>query len=182
MKKAVICLAEGFEDVEAVMPIDLLRRAGVSVTVAGVTGWEIVSSRGLRLVADALLADLVPGDADALILPGGMPGASNLAASSDVTAWIKACIAQDKIVAAICASPAVVLGKAGVLKGKRFTCYPGNEKDVTDGIFVTEPVVIDGNIVTSRGVGTADAFALELIRLLAGKDMRDKVAKATLIE
>lgn len=182
MKKAVVCLAEGFEDVEAVMPIDLLRRAGVSVTVAGVTGWEIVSSRGIRIVADALLSDLVPGDADALVLPGGMPGASNLAASSDVSSWIDACTSQGSIVAAICAAPAVVLGKAGVLKGKRFTCFPGHEKDVEGAVFVEQPVVRDENIITSRGLGTAAQFGLEIIRALLGDDMRDKIAKATLIE
>lgn len=181
MARVAVCLADGFEDVEAVTPIDLLRRAGVEVVVAGVTGKEVTGSRGVRIVTDALLADLSPEDFDGMVLPGGMPGSSNLAASDEVRAWLSHCMKAGKTIGAICAAPAVVLGKAGLLEGRRFTCYPGMEKEVEGGTWEPSPVVKDGNLITSRGVGTAGLFGLELVRAFAGEEAYQKVGKATLI-
>jgi len=175
-----VVLADGFEEIEAVTPIDLLRRAGVSVTVAGLSGRAAVSARGLKVECDAALADLAPGFS-ALVLPGGQPGSRNLGASPLVQLWIEKTLEGGGWVAAICAAPAAVLGGQGWLEGRRFTGYPGTEAGVVGGIPSDEPVVVDGRFVTSRGVGTAAAFGLKLAELLAGPETARKVAEAALL-
>jgi len=179
-KKVLIVFAQGFEDVEAVTPVDLLRRAEVSVTVAGLGGTEITGSRGcLRIHCDTEI-EKVTGDFDAIILPGGMPGASNLAASAKITTLIKELFTHGKIIAAICASPAVVLAPLGILEGKKATCYPSMEKDFPASTqHSSEPVVTDGNIITSKGPATAFSFSLAIIEQLCGKEKRDEIARAT---
>jgi 4-methyl-5(b-hydroxyethyl)-thiazole monophosphate biosynthesis len=183
-KKAVVLLAEGFEEVEAVTPIDYLRRAGIEVTIAAVCGGLAVKgARGVTVNADTTLRELGQKAAawDAVVIPGGMPGASNIAASKEVGALIAEAAAEGKQVCAICASPAVVLAPLGLLSGKRFTCYPGMEEKVRDAKWTDGNVVIDGNIITSRGAGTAGEFAVAIIGRLLGEAEGDRIAKAVLL-
>jgi 4-methyl-5(b-hydroxyethyl)-thiazole monophosphate biosynthesis len=179
MKKIAVLLAHGFEEVEAATPIDFLRRAGVEVITAGVSGKTVDGAHGVPFTVDVLLKD-VPADLDGVVIPGGMPGAENIAKSAGAVELVKKLSAEGKLVAAICAAPGVVLGPNGLLKGKRFTCYPGYEKEVSGAFFSEERVVVDGGLITSRGPGTAAEFALALIERLAGKQAADKVHKATL--
>ena len=172
-------MAEGFEEVEAVTPVDFLRRAGVEVITAGVTGKIVTGSRGVSFTADALVEDL-PRELDGVVIPGGMPGAANVAKSTAAVELVRKLFDEGRLVAAICAAPGVVLGPGGFLKGKRFTCYPGFEKDVKNASFCEDRVVVDGNLITSRGPGTAAEFSCALIEYLAGKEAADKVFKATL--
>jgi protein deglycase len=180
MKRVLILLANGFEEVEAVTPIDFLRRAELDVTVAGVGSLEITGSRGLKVMCDSLVADLDAGTYDAIVLPGGMPGASNIAANADAGKIITTMMKESRLVGAICAAPAVVLEPLGLLKGKRATCYPGFETRFTDVLFSEDRVVVDGNLVTSRGPGTAAEFALMLVSKLAGEDKAAEIKKGTL--
>lgn len=180
-KKALVILAEGFEDIEAVASIDILRRAEIEVTVAGLNDTKIKGSRGILILADKKLDDAV-ADFDALILPGGMPGARNLGASEKVRTIVRTMNGQGKIIAAICAAPPKVLVAAGVLKNRSATCYPGMEKEFEkDTVFKDLPVVVDGNLITSRGVGTALAFALTIVEKLAGRETAERVKKAALV-
>ena len=167
-KKAVIILAEGFEEVEAVTPIDVLRRAEVDVTVAGLGGLSVTGAHGISIKADILFQDH-DHISDAVIFPGGLPGAENLAGSVKVKDFILKMNAEGGIIAAICASPALVLAPTGILKGISATCYPGLEKNFTPDIkFMKEKVVQDGNIITSRGPATALEFSLKIAENLAG--------------
>jgi 4-methyl-5(b-hydroxyethyl)-thiazole monophosphate biosynthesis len=187
-KKAIIFLAEGFEEVEAVTPIDYLRRAGVEVTIAALGGGEIVTgSHGIPVKADVSLAGLVkqgkavPASWDAVVLPGGLPGANNLAASAETGSFIRAMAAAGKWVCAICASPALVLAPLGVLAGRKFTCYPGMEKTVSGARWSEDRVVIDGNIITSRGAGTAGYFAAAIIGKLVSEETAEKISQSVLL-
>jgi 4-methyl-5(b-hydroxyethyl)-thiazole monophosphate biosynthesis len=184
-KRVIVFLAEGFEEVEAVTPIDYLRRAGVEVTTAAVgRSRTVTGSHGIPLLADKTLQDIPPGDPswDALILPGGLPGAANLAASAGISSRLRAQAEAGKIIAAICAAPAVVLAPLGLLKGRHFTCYPDMETQVgPEAIWTEAPVVADGNIITSRGAGTAALFAKVLIGQLVGEAAADRIMKSVLI-
>jgi 4-methyl-5(b-hydroxyethyl)-thiazole monophosphate biosynthesis len=193
-KKALVLLAPGFEEVEAVTPIDYLRRAGIEVKVAAVAAGigesrDLTGSHGIALRADTTLANLaaeaggVPAlcrALDAVVLPGGMPGASNLAASGDTAALLKAMAQEGKTVAAICASPALVLAPLGLLKGRRFTCFPGMEQGL-EGLWSGDPVVVDGSLITSRGAGTAGLFAVAVITGLLGEEAGRKLAQSVLL-
>jgi protein deglycase len=182
LKTALVILAEGFEEVEAIAPVDVLRRAGVRVTIAGVKDLLVKSSRKIGIEADILLGDLVEMP-DAVILPGGIPGATNLARSEEVAELIRNMNQAGKIIAAICAAPAVVLAPLGILDGKKATCYPGCEADFSGKtVHSKERVVVDGNIITSQGPGTALEFALEIAARLVGKDMADNVRGKMLIQ
>ena len=182
-KKACILLAEGFEEVEAITPIDYLRRAGVEVTVMGVGGLEIKGSHGICVRAETRLGK--EGDSplyDAIILPGGGLGAKRLAESEEVVNLILRHNAAGKIVAAICASPAVVLhGACHLLRGKRFTGFPGTEAQVRDGLAVAERVAIDGNLITSKSPGTAGEFAIAIASALVGGEAAAKVSESVLL-
>ena len=185
-KKAIVLLAEGFEEVEAITPIDYLRRAGIEVTVAAVKSSPAVKgSHGIMVSADATLQDVRREASavlwDALVLPGGMPGAANLAASKEVGALICEMAAKGKLICAICASPAVVLAPLDILSGKTFTCYPGMEANVQGGMWTEDRVAIDGNLITSRGAGTAGHFAVAIIGQLVSKAEADKLAKSVLL-
>jgi 4-methyl-5(b-hydroxyethyl)-thiazole monophosphate biosynthesis len=181
-KKALVFLADGFEEVEAITPIDYLRRAGIEVTTISISGNKTVKgSHGIPVIADALLTELPAASWDALVLPGGMPGASNLAASAETGALLKAQAGAGRLVAAICASPAVVLVPLGLIKGRRFTCYPGMEAQISGSQWSEDKVVIDGNILTSRGAGTAGIFATAIIGKLLGQADADKVAGSVLL-
>ena len=189
-KKVIVLLAEGFEEVEAVTHIDYLRRAGLELVTAAVgTSRTVQGSHGIKIEADTLLDGLEKEKQtaafwDAALIPGGMPGASNLASSVETSALLREMAAAGKIVAAICASPAVVLAPLGLLKNKNYTCYPGMEAEV-DPAFGTkwseEKVVVDGNIITSRGAGTAAAFAMALIGALQSPEEAEKIARKVLL-
>ena len=180
-KTAVIVLAEGFEEVEAIAPIDVLRRAGVRVTIAGVKDQLVKSSRGIGVQTDMLLQDYKEMP-DVVILPGGLPGAENLAKSSAVAGLVEKMNAAGKIVAAICATPAVVLAPLGILDGKKATCYPGCETDFSaKTTHSRERVVVDGNMITSQGPGTALEFSLAIVQKLVGEDMAGKLREKMII-
>jgi len=174
-----LLLAPGFEEVEAVTPADFLRRAGIDVRLVGIGGRLIEGSHGIRVQADLELGEL-PADVEGVIVPGGLPGATNVAASPQAMELIRRLHEQGRLVAAICAAPAVVLEPAGVLKGRRVTGYPGTESDIASGRFVQNRVVVDGNVVCSRGPGTAAEFAIKLIELIAGREKAQEVHRRTL--
>jgi len=173
-KTALIILAEGFEEVEAITPIDLLRRAGIEVTVAGLSSLEVKGSHSILVKADTVFAipDTLP---DAVILPGG-PGHKHLANSELVISFVNKMFDAGKLCAAICAA-SMVFGKAGILDNKKATCFPGFENKLGKGTFVNEAVVVDVNVITARSAGAALPFSLAIIAYLLGQETADKVAK-----
>ena len=175
MKKVLVFLAEGFEEAEALCPIDVLRRAGAEVVTAGVGGETITSSHGIKIKSDKRVEDVDHKAFDALFCPGGMPGAVNLAQSWKVNEILVNAYNDGKLVAAICASPAVVLGPLGLLKGKKATCYPGCESYSPELEFSAEGVVVDGRIVTGKSAGFAFDLGLKLVELLFDKATSEKV-------
>lgn len=178
MKKAVMLFAEGFETVEALMVVDILRRGGVEVTMASINEDEIVrSSHGVEVGMDAVLGEVDVADYDAVILPGGMPGTLHLGESEAVKKTVLAMNEAGKIVAAICAAPGV-LGKYGLLEGKKACSYPSHEKNLTGAEVLRTPVVKDGNIITSRGLGTATEFAFELLTVLDSEEKTKQIKEA----
>ena len=182
MKRVLLFLARGFEEVEAVTPIDYLRRAGVEVTTIGIGGRMIDGAHGISIEADTVLSELEGAeDYDGLVFPGGMPGAENIAVEERVLKLIDSFNRKGKIIAAICASPGVILAGTTVLDGKKATAYPGFEKKFgADTEFSSERVVRDGNIVTSRGAGTAAEFAIELIKIFTGEETAQSIKDGTL--
>ena len=182
MKKAIIVLAEGFEEVEAFAPIDILRRCQVDVVVAALTKDEVASAHNVTVKPDVLI-DEVTELPDVLIFPGGMPGAENLALSKKVKDLVLKMAAEGKLIAAICASPALVLAPLGVLEGKTATCYPGMESNFPAGTkHSTNNVVQDGNLITSLGPATAFEFGLKIAENLVGKQKTDMIASQMLFE
>ena len=178
MSHAISILAPGFEETEAVTFIDLLRRAGVAVTVLGLASREVRGSHDIVIAADKPF-DEFSGQFDAVVLPGGMPGATNLSNAPRLLELIRAAHKRGALCAAICAAP-IVLGKAGILAGVKATCFPGFEKELGGALFKEEAVVRDGNVITSRGVGTAIPFALEVVAYLAGPEKAEKIRSAIL--
>jgi len=179
MVKVLVPLADGCEELEAVTVIDLLRRAGVEVTVAGLKPGIVRASRGVQLMPDVTLDLALQDRYDMLVLPGGMPGADHLKADPRILDLLRNMAAAGKFTAAICAAPTVLL-EAGVLAGRQATGYPGfldalNPPDVR---LSTASVVVDGTVITSRGPGTAMEFALVLIDILKGAEVRTRVESA----
>jgi 4-methyl-5(b-hydroxyethyl)-thiazole monophosphate biosynthesis len=177
MARVLIPLADGCEELEAVTLIDLLRRAGITVTTASLSGQrQLQASRQVGLVADTLLDDVLNDQFDMLLLPGGQPGTNHLNADPRIHALIQRQLDSDRYLAAICAAP-LVLAEAGVLNGKKATCYPGvlEAANWPEIRLLDNPVVIDGKVLTSRGPGTAMDFALSIIELLTDKPTRDQV-------
>lgn len=174
MAKVLVPLADGCEELEAVTVVDLLRRAGVEVTTAGLKPGIVKASRGVQLVPDVTLDVALQDDYDMVVLPGGMPGATHLKEDARILGLLKSMAAAGKYTAAICAAP-MVLAEAGVLEGKRATSYPG-VLDALPGVSVcTEAVVHDDKVLTSRGPGTAMDFALALVEVLCGAEKRQQV-------
>ncbi|HHX13552.1 MAG TPA: DJ-1/PfpI family protein [Clostridiales bacterium] len=177
----LVHLAEGFEEVEALTVVDLLRRAGIDCKTVSVTGrLPVNGAHGVQVTADLLFDQADYKAAEMIVLPGGLPGTDNLAAHSGLTAAILDFAEQDKPLAAICAAPSI-LGGLGLLKGRNAVIYPGLEGKLTGAVVGRDNVVTDGNITTSKGPGTAMEFALELIRRLKGKDAAQTVRQGVLL-
>lgn len=177
MKKALVLFAEGSEELEAVTLINILRRGGVEVTVAGLHDGPLRGSRGTVLLPDTSLDRVHAGDFDLIVLPGGQPGTNHLRADPRVAGLLQKMHARDRYVAAICAAPSV-LADAGLLDGRRATCYPGSLDGFPAVRHQTAAVVEDGKLITSRGPGTAMDFALTLLERLTDKAKRDTVEAA----
>ena len=174
-------LANGFEEIEALCPLDLLRRAGVAVTTVGIGGEMIVGSHGITVMADipeGLYKDSTP---DMLILPGGMPGAKHLDESRTVDTALKAASRSGGILAAICAAP-MVLGHRGLLDGKEAICFPGFEKELTGATISQKRVVRDGNVITAAGMGVALEFGLALVAAVKGDEVAEELRRAVLAD
>lgn len=177
-KRAVVFIAEGFEEVEALTPVDLLRRAGAEVCMAAVGESLTVTGRsGISVVCDRLIGEADAETADMLILPGGLPGVTNLGACGELCDLLRKFAEEGREVAAICAAP-TLLGKLGILQGKKAICYPGMEDQLTGAEVTFDEVVRDGALTTSRGVGTAIPFALSLIGTLFDKETADRIAES----
>ncbi len=178
MKKVLIHFADGFEEIEAITPVDVLRRAGCEVYTVSVTGKKEVSSkRRLMVIADTLFEEVDYGSADMIVLPGGQPGADNLNTHNGLKRHILDFNTSGKYIAAICAAP-LVLGSLGILKGKRATCFPGVEPLLTGATCTGNGVEVDGNIITGKGPGLAMDFSLMLAEILVGKDKANEIKKA----
>ena len=169
-------LANGFEEIEALCPLDLLRRAGVDVTVVGVGADKIMGAHGITVSADVPEEFYRDSNPEMIILPGGMPGTKNLDASKTVHSAIRAAKAHGSHIAAICAAP-MILGKLGMLSGKEATCFPGFEGYLEGAVLSEKKVVTDANITTAKGMGCALDFGLELVAILKGKDVSDKLRR-----
>ncbi len=168
-------LANGFEEIEALCPIDYLRRAGVEVQTVGVGGKTICGSHQIPVVCDITEDELSGNEAfDMIILPGGMPGSTNLDKSEKVDLFISRAVKEDKFICAICAAP-FILGKRGILKGKKATCFPGFENELTGAEFKETTTVRDGKIITSCAMGKSHDFALEIVEALCGKETSQKL-------
>ncbi|RMH03983.1 MAG: DJ-1/PfpI family protein [Aquificota bacterium] len=181
MPKVAIILAEGFEEVEAVAPIDVLRRAGVEVIVAGLSKEPVASARNVKIVPDASIDELDPQELDMVILPGGAGGVERLKQDPRVEKLIKEMQAKQKLIGAICAAP-TALAKFGVLEGKKATVYPALVEEIKPAEFVNQAVVEDENVITSQGPGTALEFGLKLAERLVGKGKAQEVARRMLVE
>lgn len=176
-------LAEGYEEVEALAVVDVLRRAKVEVKLISITGEKLVlSSRGVTILADALFDEVNYDEAELLFLPGGLPGSDNLYEYEPLRKLITKFNNEGKRLAAVCAAPGVY-GKMGLLEGKKATCYPGHEIKLLGATYVKDRVVTDGNITTSRGLGTSIELGLELVKLLKGeaesKDLAVRIQHVT---
>ena len=172
-------LAKGFEETEALAPLDLLRRADLSVTTVGVGGKNIVGAHGISVSADITDAelDLSSSKLDAVILPGGMPGTLNLDACPAVHMALDAAAKRDAIIAAICAAP-MILGKKGLLHGKEAICYPGFEGELIGAEITDERCVTDKNTITAKGAGAAAEFGISIVRYFCGDEKADSLAAA----
>ena len=172
-----VLLADGFEEIEALTPVDMLKRAGLDVVTVGINSKIAVGSHGIAVVCDKTPDEVDLSAVSTVIFPGGMPGSLNLDASPFSDAIIKSVTERGGRIAAICAAP-LVLGRRGLLKGKRATCYPGFENELIGATVTGESVVTDGNITTAKGMGVALEFSKELITLLVGKEKAEDLSSA----
>jgi len=178
MKKVYVFLADGFEDVEALIPVDVWRRGGLDVTTVSISDFPLVNSaHGVNIEADIMFEQGEFGDADLIFLPGGMPGASNLYAHKGVRKAVTDQFVAGKKVAAICASPAVVLAPLGILNDKKATCYPGFEQALEKATYTADLVTVDDNVTTGEGPAAAFPFAYELLSQLTDKQTSDQIAE-----
>ena len=180
MANALVVMAQGIEEMETVIIYDILIRAGIDVTLASVTGRQVEASRGLTMVANVDLNQVKDEVFDIIICPGGLPGAEHLRDNQLLKALLNKQHDRQKWLAAICASPAVVLAHHGILDNAQATGYPSSEEQIPN--YVDEDVVVDGHIITSKGPGTAMAFALKIIQLLVGEVQSKEVAATALIK
>lgn len=171
-------LANGFEEIEALMPLDLMRRAGLPVKTVGVGSLDITGSHGITVKADMLDSDFSDNSPECVILPGGMPGTTNLDASPVVHKALDLALENNSLICAICAAP-MILGKRGILKGKNATCFPGFE-EYLEGANVGGRAVRDGQVITGVGMGAALEFGIEIVAALKGRAEADKLFAAVL--
>lgn len=174
MKKAALLFAAGTEETEALTPADILRRAGVHVDIIGVGGRELTGSHGITVKTDKSYDDTDFSGYDMIIIPGGMPGTTNIE-NAGIADILKAADAKGKFIAAICAAP-MIPGKAGLLRGKEAVCYPGFEKYLDGAVISDKKVVRSGNIITAKGMGAALEFALALVSVLCGNERAEETA------
>lgn len=178
MKQVSVFLANGFEEIEGLTVVDLLRRAGVEVTTVSITGEHTIhGAHGIDVQADRLFEEMNYDEQDMLVLPGGMPGTLNLGAHEGLEILLRQFYAEKKYLAAICAAPSV-FGKYGFLKGRKATSYPGFEKQLEGAECVTDAVAVDEFVITSRGMGTAIPFSLVLIEHLINREKADEIGKS----
>lgn len=177
MSKIGIFMANGCEEIEGLTVVDILRRGGVDIDMISITDCtQVTSSHRVTFYTDTVKSAVTFEKLDGIVLPGGMPGTLNLGADETVVRVVKEFAANGRLVAAICAAPSV-LGAAGVLQGKAATCHPGFEEKLTGARVSTDPVVRDGNIITSRGMGTATSFGLAILDYLCGPETVQQVCK-----
>jgi protein deglycase len=181
-KKALIAVADGTEELEAIAIIDCLRRAGADLTIASVQKLQITTARKVKITADCLIGGCLGQVYDLIVLPGGMPGAENLRDSKELTEMLKQQKQSGRLYAAICASPAVVFEHHGLLADKKATCFPLMAEKLKNKQAVNQTVVVDGNCITSQGPGTALEFSLKLVELLFGSEKSQQLAKAMLVK
>ncbi len=184
MAKVYVFLANGFEDVEALIPVDVLRRGGVDVTTVSIVedSLRVASAHGVQMLADTTFEECDFSDADVLLLPGGMPGASNLYAHAGLCKALQTHHDAGRRLAAICAAPAVVLGQLGLLQGRRATCYPGFESLLVGATYTADLFTTDGNITTGEGPAAAFPFAYELLALLTDRQTSDQIAQGMMFK
>ena len=180
-KNVLVPAADGSEEIELVSIVDILRRAGAEVTVASVDKQEITCSRGVKIIADALLSECTGKTYHLIALPGGIPGAEHMRDCNELVEMLKQQQKHGRLYAAICASPAVVFQPHGLLAGKKATCHPSRVNALDNKEAVNSRVVVDGNCITSQGPGTAMEFALKLVELLFGKEKMIEVAAPLLM-
>ncbi|OPY76106.1 MAG: Chaperone protein YajL [Syntrophorhabdus sp. PtaU1.Bin058] len=180
-KNILVPVADSSEELETVAIVDVLRRTDARVVFASVDGPQVTGSKGVKLVTDCLLSQCLDRTYDLIVLPGGMPGAEHLRDAEGLTAMLQRQRDEGRLYAAICCAPVVVFHPHGLLKGRRFTCHPNFANLTGDQKPVDETVVVDGNLVTSRGAGTAVEFALKLVELLYGRQKRNEVAQGMVL-
>ena len=180
-KKVAIALDNGFEEIEFSAILDVLRRAELDVSIVCLNKRQKIGAHGMKIIGDTVLSEVKDQTFDAVVLPGGLPGAQHLAESKELQAFIKRHADEGKITAAICAGP-WALAEAGVLDGKTATCYPGFEDKIAVANHSETRVVIDGNIITSRGPGTAIEFALKLVEHLVDAETADALHEGMLVK
>ena len=170
-----IFLADGFEEIEALTPLDMLRRAGIDTLAVSINETETVTgAHGIKVIADVVIKNTPVSNIDAVILPGGLPGADNLRMNTKVNEFIDEAVKQNKLVCAICAAPRI-LGEKGLLEGKRAICYPGFEKYLKGATVVDCGCVRDGNFITSKGMGKAVQFSHAIIEAIKDKETADRI-------
>lgn len=178
MSKVYVFLAEGFEEIEGLTVVDLLRRAKIDTEMVSVMeGRQIKGSHGIKVTADSMFSDVDFSDADLLVLPGGMPGTLNLGNHEGLCELLKKHYEEGKMIAAICAAPSV-FGHLGFLNGRIATCYPGFENKLEGAIVCATKVAVDGNVTTAKGMGAAIDFSLKLIEQLINKETADEISEA----
>jgi protein deglycase len=180
MKKVLVLLADGFEEIEALSVIDILRRAEVDVVTAGLEKKEVISTRNVTIIADSVMSLMSVDEFDALVLPGGEPGATTMKNNELVLDLVLSFYNRNKILAAICAAPKV-FEATGILSGKRATCYPGCEADFKNVNYSEDAVCVDGHIITSRGPATAMSFSYEILNQLGLSDISEKLQEGMLM-
>ncbi len=177
MAKAYEFLANGFEDIEALAPVDILHRGGIEIKTVSIGDSIMVeSAHGVQVKADMMFGEADLKDADLLLIPGGMPGAKNLDEHEGVRCALAKQAEQNKLIGAICAAP-MVLGHLGLLRGRKATCYPGFETELDGAIYTSEPYTVDGNIITGKGPGASFEYAYALLTLMKGERVVEALKK-----
>ena len=181
MKKVLVPIAPGFEEIETITVVDILRRAGARVVMAGTVGGVLEGSRGIKIEPDELLDSIMEDDFELICLPGGQPGTDNLKKDIRIENLLKKMLKQDKLIAAICAAP-IILKKANILENQFITCHPSVQSEFKSENYLFDRVVVDGNLITSQSPGTAMEFALKLVEILFGSNRLKKVNQGILAQ